>query len=312
MTKIELSRLKEISDLRSVWSHEASDFTPWLAQEKNIEYLANVIGLEITVEEKESSIGEFSADILAKETGTNRRIIIENQLENTNHDHLGKIITYAAGKNASYVVWIVKHAREEHKAAVEWLNENTTDDIGFFLCEIKLYQIDDSKMAPMFVAVSTPNGWKKEQKRLESSETSKSKQDYEKFWNAFSDYAWKNQRFAKTFRKRKAQPNHWYSLSIGTSEAHIQLIRFSRANAVCAELYISNNKNVFDQLYAHKDEIEEETGIKFAWYRLDEKKASAIRTNENFVFQNEDDLSKGFDWLMNVSMKIKTIFLKYM
>ena len=118
MTKIELSRLKEISDLRSVWPHESSDFTPWLAQEKNIEYLADVIGLEITVEEKESSIGEFSADILAKETGTDRKIIIENQLENTNHDHLGKIITYAAGKNASYIVWIVKRAREEHKAAV--------------------------------------------------------------------------------------------------------------------------------------------------------------------------------------------------
>ena len=164
----------------------------------------------------------------------------------------------------------------------------------------------------MFVAVSTPNGWKKEQKRLESNETSKSKQDYEKFWNAFCDYAWKNQRFAKTFHKRKAQPNHWYSLSIGTSEAHVQLIRFSRANAVCAELYISNNKNVFDQLYACKDEIEEETGIKFDWYRLNEKKASVIRTNENFVFQNEDNFSEGFDWLMNVSMKIKTIFLKYM
>lgn len=312
MTKIELSRLKEISDLRSVWPHEASDFTPWLAQEKNIEYLANVIGLEITVEEKESSIGEFSADILAKETGTNRRIIIENQLENTNHDHLGKIITYAAGKNASYVVWIVKHAREEHKAAIEWLNENTTDDIGFFLCEIKLYQIDDSKIAPMFVAVSTPNGWKKEQKRLENEELSESRRSHGIFWSAFNEYAWKNQKFAKTFRRHEAKPDHWYSLSIGTSKAHIQLIRFSRANAVCAELYISNNKNVFDQLYACKDEIEEETGIKFDWYRLDEKKASVIRTNENFVFQNEDNFSEGFDWLMNISMKIKTIFLKYM
>lgn len=312
MTKIELSRLKEISDLRSVWPHEASDFTPWLAQEKNIEYLANVIGLEITVEEKESSVGEFSADIFAKETGTDRRIIIENQLENTNHDHLGKIITYAAGKNASYVVWIVKHAREEHKAAVEWLNENTTDDIGFFLCEIKLYQIDDSKIAPMFVAVSTPNGWKKEQKRLEREELSENKRSHEAFWNAFIEYAWKNQEFEKTFHKHKAKPNLGYSLSIGTSEAHINLIRFNKKNAVRVQLNIPNNKNIFDQLYVHKDEIEEETGIKFDWLRMNNKKRSIIWIKENFIFQEGDDLSKGFDWLMNVSMKIKTIFLKYM
>ncbi len=311
MSQTELSSLKEIDDLRSVWPHEASDFTPWLAQEKNIEYLADVIGLEITVEETESEIGEFSADIFAKETGTDRKIIIENQLEDTNHDHLGKIITYAAGKNASYIVWIVKRAREEHKAAIEWLNENTNDDIGFFLCEIKLYQIDDSRMAPMFVAVSTPNGWKKEQKRLESEELSESKRSHGIFWNAFNEYAWKNQKFAKTFRKHEAKPDHWYSLSIGTSKAHINLVRFSRANSVTVDFWIPNDKQIFDRLYAHKNEIEEETEIKFDWCRMDDKKGSSVRVKDNFTFQKGTDLSVGFDWLMNVSMKIKTIFLKY-
>lgn len=312
MTKIELSKLKEISDLKSVWPHEAQDFTPWLFQEENIEQLADAIDLDITVEETESKVGKFSADIFAKETGTDRRIIIENQLKDTNHDHLGKIITYAAGKNASYIVWIVKHAQEEHKAAIEWLNENTNDDIGFFLCEIKLYQIDNSRIAPMFVTVSTPNGWKKGQKRLENEELSESQKSHEIFWSAFNEYAWKNQEFARAFHKHQAKPNLGYSLSIGTSEAYINLIRFIKKNTIRAQLNIPNNKNIFDQLYVHKDEIEEETGIKFDWLRMNNKKRSIIWIKENFMFHEGDDLSKGFDWLMNAAMKIKTIFLKYM
>jgi hypothetical protein len=311
MEQIELSVLKEVVDLRSVWKNEASDFTPWLCKERNIERLSDAVGLEITVEERESLVGEFSADIFAKETGTDRKIIIENQLEDTNHDHLGKIITYAAGKNASYVIWIVKHAREEHKAAIEWLNENTNDDIGFFLCEIKLYQIDDSKIAPMFVAVSVPNDWKKNQKRLDNKELSKSEQYFERFWDAFNNHAWKDQNFAKTFRKRKAPTRGWYVLSSGISGAQINLIRFSSTNAICVELYIPNNKNIFDQLHRYREEIEEETGIRFNWRRLDDKIASIIRIKENFLIQKEDDFSEGFDWLMNSAMKMKSAFLKY-
>lgn len=112
---IALSRLEEIKDLRTVWPHEALDFTPWLSQDDNIALLADAIGLDITVDETESSVGDFNVDIFASETGTDRKIIIENQLEDTNHDHLGKLITYASGKSANVIVWVVKHAREEHR-----------------------------------------------------------------------------------------------------------------------------------------------------------------------------------------------------
>lgn len=137
---INLGTLKEITDLRSVWPHEALNFTPWVAE--NVELLADAVGLDITVDETESSVGDFNVDIYASETGTDRKIIIENQLEDTDHDHLGKLITYASGKGADVVIWVVKHAREEHKSAVEWLNNHTDDKIGFFLCEIKLFQIE--------------------------------------------------------------------------------------------------------------------------------------------------------------------------
>ena len=133
---ISLGQLKEIKDLREVWPHEALDFTPWLAKENNLTLLADAVGLEITVDETESKVGDFNVDIFATETGTERRIIIENQLEDTNHDHLGKLITYASGKGADIVIWIVKRAREEHRAAIEWLNNHTDENISFFLIEI--------------------------------------------------------------------------------------------------------------------------------------------------------------------------------
>jgi hypothetical protein len=148
---VNLGTLKEITDLRSIWPHEALNFTPWVAE--NVDLLADAVGLDITVDETESSVGDFNVDIYASETGTDRKIIIENQLEDTDHDHLGKLITYASGKGADVVIWVVKHAREEHKAAVEWLNNHTDDKIGFFLCEIKLFQIGDSQIAPAFTVV---------------------------------------------------------------------------------------------------------------------------------------------------------------
>ena len=163
MTK--LGELVEVKDLRTVWPNEAADFTPWLAKEKNIARLGDTIGVEITDVETESGVGAFSVDIFATEDGTGRRIIIENQLEDTNHDHLGKLITYAAGKDASIIIWIVKNAREEHRAAIEWLNSRTTKDVSFFLCEIKLYKIGDSAPAVKFDVVEKPNDWAKNAKQ---------------------------------------------------------------------------------------------------------------------------------------------------
>ena len=123
--------------------------------------MADAVGLEITVDETESSVGDFNVDIYATETGTDRKIIIENQLEDTNHERLGKLITYASGKSADIVIWVVKRAREEHRSAIEWLNNHTDDNIAFFLVEIKLYQIGSSNIAVKFEVVEKPNDWTK-------------------------------------------------------------------------------------------------------------------------------------------------------
>lgn len=163
---VTLGNLEEVKDLREVWPHEAHDFTPWLA--KNIGVLGETVGIDISIEETESSVGDFNVDIFASDADTGRKIIIENQLEDTDHNHLGKLITYASGKEADLVIWVVKRARSEHRAAVEWLNNHTDEGVGFFLCEIKVYKIGNSESAPKFEIIEQPNDWIKEMKQPSS------------------------------------------------------------------------------------------------------------------------------------------------
>ena len=156
-----LGRIERMDDLRAIWPHEARDFSKWLSQEENLALLSEEIGINLVLEELESAAGSFSVDLYAAEEGTGRKVIIENQLEDTNHDHLGKIITYASVKGAEIVIWIVKKARDEHKQAVEWLNQHTDESIGFFLLEIELWKIGGSLPAPKFNVIERPNDWVK-------------------------------------------------------------------------------------------------------------------------------------------------------
>lgn len=311
MIKTKLSHLNEITDLRTIWPNEATDFTPWLAQDDTIATLSDAIGIDITVEETESAVGSFSADILGTETDTGRKIIIENQLEDTNHDHLGKIITYAAGKNASYIIWIVKHAREEHKAAIEWLNAHTDDDIGFFLCEIKLYQIGTSDPAPQFVTVEVPNNWSKATKTTKDG-VSQNEQDCLAYWTALNDYAFQDAAFASVFKKHKPSYDCWYTLSIGTSKAHMTFLRFKTHKSVGVEFYIDDGKAFYDSLFEHKDEIEQVAGMKFNWQRLDTKKASRISIEKKFPIDDKNDWNNEFNWMMDVAIKMKKAFKEFL
>lgn len=306
---MKLGLLEEIEDLRTVWPHEALDFTPWLAKEDNISLLSDAIGIDITVESTESSVGAFNVDIVGTETGTERCIIIENQLEDTNHDHLGKLITYAAGKAASVVVWIVKHAREEHKAAIEWLNNNMGDDIGFFLCEIKLFKIGDSSPAVKFEVVERPNGWTKEQKRVDPIEgTGKDNYDY---WVALNEYAFQNKQFAREFRQRKPSPRHFMNFTIGSSECHLSVSQIQTRNEIVAELYISDDKELFRTIQNHQAEIETETGIKFDWRELPERKASRVLTAYKAELRDSTKWREQFDWIIDVLLKMKQAFKPY-
>ena len=309
-TMINLGKLKEIKDLRNIWPHEALDFTPWLAEEDNLALLANAVGLEITINETESSVGDFNVDIYATETGTDRKIIIENQLEDTNHDHLGKLITYASGKSADIVIWVVKRAREEHQSAIEWLNNHTDENIAFFLVEIKLYQIGSSDIAVKFEVVEKPNDWTKQIKRNTSnSPTLQARYDY---WVAFNDYVFQNNTFSKQFNKRKASTDHWMTMSVGSSACHISINQIRKDNLIVVEWYISENKELFHKFYSHKKEIETEMNMKLDWRELPNKKASRILITHSANFEDKDNWSEQFDWIMDIALKMKKAFRKYL
>lgn len=307
---INLGQLKEIKDLRKVWPHEALDFTPWLAEEDNLSLLSDAVGLEITVDETESSVGDFNVDIYATETGTDRKIIIENQLEDTNHDHLGKLITYASGKAADIVIWVVKRAREEHRAAIEWLNNHTDENIAFFLLEVKLFQIGDSDIAVKFEVIEKPNDWAKEIKRqTSSSPTLQARYDY---WAAFNEYAFHNAAFAKAFSRRKASTDHWMTLSVGSSACHIDLLQVRKDNNITVEWYITDDKELYQKFYSHKADIESDMGMALDWRELPDKKESRILVIHEADFDNKDKWPEQFEWAMDAAMKMKKAFKKYL
>ncbi|MBL8848734.1 MAG: hypothetical protein JNG89_03580, partial [Planctomycetaceae bacterium] len=146
MPSIKLAELQRV-ELREAWTNEATDFTPWLALETNIRLLSEAIGIDLEVEAQEKSVGPFSADILCKDRATSNWVLIENQLEKTDHTHLGQLMTYAAGLKAVTIVWIASRIRDEHRAALDWLNEITDGAFNFFGLEVELWRIADSPPA---------------------------------------------------------------------------------------------------------------------------------------------------------------------
>ena len=303
-----LGTIKKINDLRSVWKHEAHDFSKWLAKEENITLLSETIGIDIVLEELESAVGGFSVDLYATEEGTGRRIIIENQLEDTNHDHLGKIITYASGKGAEVIVWIVKRARDEHRQAVEWLNQHTDSNIGIFLLEIELWQINDSPLAPKFNVVERPNDWAKSVKAVEGvSDTKKLQME---FWQAFADYAFEDAEFAQNFKKRKAQPQHWYDLALGKSEYHLGLTVNTQKKCVGAEIYISDSKEIFNSFKSYRDDIEKDFGTKLEWIEAN-KACRILATTSGDIKKGAESWKPLFDWFKEAAVKMRNITAKY-
>lgn len=304
---MKLGKIKRITDVRSVWHHEEKDFSKWLVQDENLKQLSDAIGIDIVLEERESSVGNFSVDLYALEEGTERRIIIENQLEDTNHDHLGKLITYASGKGAEVIIWVVKRARDEHRQAIEWLNQNTGVNIGFFLVEIELWQIDDSAIAPKFNVVERPNDWAKQMKNVDS--LSETKQLQLRFWQQLSEYIRCKDSYAKEFTPRKAQPQHWYNLSVGSSSYHIGLTVNTQKNRLGAEIYITDDKDKFAMFKEHAQEIEKLIGEKVEWREA--TKATRIITLHSCDISEKEQWNDAFNWLMDKALAFKRVVKQF-
>lgn len=299
-----LGRLTKV-DLRQAWLNEARDFTPWLAQDENLSLLGEAIGLELELESQEKAVGPFSADILCKDTATDNWVLIENQLERTDHTHLGQLLTYAAGLNAVTIVWVAQRFTEEHRAALDWLNERTDERINFFGLEVELWRIGDSPIAPKFNVVCKPNDWSRtvQQAATANSELTPTKQIQLKFWTAFREYMTEKNSFV---RCQKPFAQHWTNHALGRSGIHLTSI-ISSWNSLTGtsdpeirvELYIHDPlaKQEFAALEKLKLEIEKALGFQLTWHNPEDKALCKLYVRTDADFTNESLWPQQFEWL---------------
>lgn len=308
---MKLGKIKKI-DLRGIWKSESFDFTPWLAKEDNIALLGEAIGIDLEVESQEKNVGPFRADILARDTGTGHYVLIENQLETTDHSHLGQIMTYAAGLDAFSIIWIAKSFTEEHRAALDWLNRITDENVNFFGIEIEVIQIGDSPAAPQFKVVTKPNGWSKSVRfsanRAELTDTKIKQQEY---WAGLKAYVEAN---GTPFKVQKPAPQHWTNVAIGRSGFNMALSVNSQKNQLNISLEMngsdaSQNKAYFDELKANfEDEAKIAISPELSWQRMDDKKVSIILLTGSFDFLNAASRQAQFAWFLENVMKFQKFF----
>lgn len=306
---MKLGKLKEV-DIRKVWAHEQYDFSKWLASEENIQELGDTLNLSLTDVETEKFVGNYRCDIICKDEITGKDVLIENQLEPTNHDHLGKIITYASGLDASVVVWIVASARDEHASAIEWLNKNTNDNVSFFLLEVHAYTIGDSEPAPMFKIIEQPNDFSKTVKEYaKNTELNETQAKRLEFWTKFNDVL---ENKGKPFNKRKASPDHWYSIAIGSSKCKINIDLVNKEGFIRVGFWVDDDKDMYDELYSHKDEIEMAVGQKLEWNRLDNRKAAFAGLKiDGLDFDNQENYPELMDKAIEEVVIMRSAFKKF-
>ena len=310
-----LGRLEKVNP-RDVWKTEDRDFTPWLAKEENISLLGEAIGLSLEVEAEEKAVGPFRADILCLDTSNDSWVLVENQLERTDHTHLGQLMTYASGLKAVTIVWVAKKFTEEHRSSLDWLNEITDDTFNFFGLEIELWKIGDSHIAPKFNVVSKPNNWSRSvaaaSKSVHLSDSRLFQRDY---WTAFGNYLESNSNLLKL---GKPQPQQWMNISLGKAGLRLCCIasyKNSQQNTwstgeIRAEFYLDsiNAKSHYEQFLAKKDIIEESFGEKLIWHNLDNQKSARVYLPKAVDIKNQNDWNNQHKWLMEKLEKLKQSF----
>ena len=297
-----LGRLERV-DLRSVWVSENVDFTPWLAREDNLAILSDTLQIDLELEAQERNVGPFRADILCRDTTDGAWVLIENQLERTDHTHLGQLMTYAAGLHAVTIVWIAARFTDEHRAALDWLNEITDETFRFFGLEIELWRIGDSVAAPKFNVVCKPNDWSRTiasaASRVAEGELSETRQLQLRFWQGFADHV---RQVDTPLGVRKAHPQSWYEMGIGKTGYMIWLSMNLAGNKIWASVYWNhkNAKKSFDLLAQDREAIEREYGSGLTWDRLDNRKGCMVSIEKGDLdLTNETAWSAHHDWLLD-------------
>lgn len=308
-----LGRLARV-DLRDIWVSESSDFTPWLAREENLEILGETLGIDLELEAQEKSVGPFRADILCKDIGTGSWVLVENQLERTDHSHLGQLLTYASGLEAVTIVWIAARFTEEHRSTLDWLNKITDESFRFFGLEVELWRIGESPAAPKFNIVSKPNDWSRSvaqaARAIDESELSDTRVKQRAYWDAFHQAL--DKAAGPVSGARKPQPQSWMGYSIGRTGFNLGAVMIRLKRQIRAEVYIAGDqaKAFFHLLREQTQVIEQELGYELEWEELPARRDSRISVYmTNVDPEDERDWPRQHDWLAAKVNDFHRVFL---
>jgi hypothetical protein len=290
-----------------VWPHEAQHFTPWLLA--NADVLSDLLGMDLELEVAEHPVGGFSLDLLGRDTATGQRVIVENQLETSDHGHLGQILTYAAGTDATTVVWTAPLFRPEHRAALDWLNTRTDEGTRFFGVEIAVVRIGDSEPAPLFKLIAQPNDWGKSVRAAAtaSDALSPKEEQYQRFWTRWQQVA---ARERPGWSKATVAPKaSWFSMTSGVAGATYYLW-FSRAGLASQLWFESRDESVNDERYAafaaQREVVEAAYGGSMDFEDLPGKKSTRIgEVLSGAVISQEERWDEYVEWLLDRQTRLR-------
>lgn len=278
----------EIVPIRQAFGHEAANFTVWM--EQNIDALSERIGIKLTVLERERSVGSFSLDLFCEDENGDA-VIIENQLERTDHDHLGKLLTYMINLEAKTAIWVATEVRPEHQRVIDWLNEATGANTSFYFVKVEAIRIGLSPYAPLFTVLSRPDEQTREigEQKKELAERHGIRKE---FWTQLLE---RSRYKTDLGSSRSPTHDHWLSLATGRSGINFNYLILKDGAAI--DMYIDvgdyeRNKAIFDELFRNKEAIEAEFGDELEWRRLDDKRASRIVR----VFKDQGSLRERENW----------------
>ena len=292
---------------RDVWAHEALDFTPWLLA--NVDVLSDLLGMDLVLERAEHPVGDFSLDLIGYDQATSEVVIVENQLEVSDHTHLGQILTYAAGTNPTTIVWIATGFRAEHRAAIDWLNERTDDHTRFFGVQIEVVRIGTSDPAPAFKLIAQPNDWEKTVRRTAASgsEVSARTATYRRFWEKLLDRV---RAEYPAWTRGRTSDQSWVNTISGIPGASLSMA--FRRDGLVMQLYFEDrdataNAARFDQLYARRSEFEAALGDTPIWDPMPERKAArvVVVSPEFKDVADEDRWPAMIEWLIEWQLRFR-------
>lgn len=301
----------EPQDVRDFWEHEAREFTPWLAdgiRSEEASHLEDVLGLDLEVIETEKTVGRYSVDILAEVVDDGRQVVVENQLNPSDHDHLGKCLAYAAGVDADIIAWLTPQFNDEHRDAFQWLNKNSREGIDLFAIRLEVWKIADSPPAVRLNPIEDPSEWKEKAKRSEG-ELSETKKLQEEYWTRFRDLISEQE---TPLRARKPNPHHWYNNPIGRSGFKLQFTVNTVEDNLYCQLIIKDDPEAFHELESQKEQIEAEMNESLTWSSPEEaqrdRNRSKITLTRSGVLESKDAWDEYHEWMLERGERFHEVF----